>query len=184
MGRGRGPRHGRAIVVRLGSDPLGEGARDLLARPVRRLAVAGALNQHDPQGFLQRYHNGLAVGALGVLRGRVARVPAVHRAVRPGARAAQVLEHRPLQPGERRAHAHVGGRVRRRSPPRRSRPGRSRPGSAPRSSTGSCRSASSCSASAGHRCGGPTSSTRSRWASTRCSTRASSGTATSEPPIR
>ena len=28
------------------------------------LAVAGALNQHDPQGFLQRYHNGLAVGAL------------------------------------------------------------------------------------------------------------------------
>jgi hypothetical protein len=28
------------------------------------LAVAGAMNQHDPQGFLQRYHNGLAVGAL------------------------------------------------------------------------------------------------------------------------
>jgi hypothetical protein len=28
------------------------------------LAVAGALNQHDPQGFLQRYHNGVAVGAL------------------------------------------------------------------------------------------------------------------------
>ena len=28
------------------------------------LAVAGALNQHDPQGFLQRYHNALAVGAL------------------------------------------------------------------------------------------------------------------------
>jgi hypothetical protein len=28
------------------------------------LAVAGALNQHDPRGFLQRYHNGLAVGAL------------------------------------------------------------------------------------------------------------------------
>jgi hypothetical protein len=28
------------------------------------LAVAGALNQHDPQGFLQRYHNVLAVGAL------------------------------------------------------------------------------------------------------------------------
>jgi len=28
------------------------------------LTVAGALNQHDPQGFLQRYHNGLAVGAL------------------------------------------------------------------------------------------------------------------------
>ena len=28
------------------------------------LAVAGALNQHDPDGFLQRYHNGLAVGAL------------------------------------------------------------------------------------------------------------------------
>ena len=28
------------------------------------LAVAGALNQHDPQGFLQRYYNGLAVGAL------------------------------------------------------------------------------------------------------------------------
>jgi hypothetical protein len=28
------------------------------------LAVAGAMNQHDPDGFLQRYHNGLAVGAL------------------------------------------------------------------------------------------------------------------------
>ena len=28
------------------------------------LAVAGALNQHDPQGFLQRYHNALAMGAL------------------------------------------------------------------------------------------------------------------------
>jgi hypothetical protein len=28
------------------------------------LALAGALNQHDPRGFLQRYHNGLAVGAL------------------------------------------------------------------------------------------------------------------------
>jgi hypothetical protein len=28
------------------------------------LSVAGALNQHDPRGFLQRYHNGLAVGAL------------------------------------------------------------------------------------------------------------------------
>ena len=28
------------------------------------LAIAGALNQHDPQGFLQRYHNGVAVGAL------------------------------------------------------------------------------------------------------------------------
>src|SRR3954454_19390213 len=28
------------------------------------LAVAGALNQHDPQGFLQRYHDGLAIGAL------------------------------------------------------------------------------------------------------------------------
>jgi hypothetical protein len=28
------------------------------------LAVAGAMNQHDPNGFLQRYHNGLAVGAL------------------------------------------------------------------------------------------------------------------------
>jgi hypothetical protein len=28
------------------------------------LAVAGAMNQHDPQGFLQRYHNALAVGAL------------------------------------------------------------------------------------------------------------------------
>jgi hypothetical protein len=28
------------------------------------LAVAGALNQHDPQGFLQRYHNAVAVGAL------------------------------------------------------------------------------------------------------------------------
>ena len=28
------------------------------------IAVAGALNQHDPQGFLQRYHSGLAVGAL------------------------------------------------------------------------------------------------------------------------
>jgi hypothetical protein len=30
------------------------------------LAIAGALNQHDPQGILQRYHNGLAVGALAV----------------------------------------------------------------------------------------------------------------------
>ncbi len=28
------------------------------------LAVAGAMNQHDPQGFLQRYHNTVAVGAL------------------------------------------------------------------------------------------------------------------------
>ena len=28
------------------------------------LAVAGALNQHDPDSFVQRYHNGLAVGAL------------------------------------------------------------------------------------------------------------------------
>jgi hypothetical protein len=28
------------------------------------LAAAGALNQHDPQGFLQRYYNGVAVGAL------------------------------------------------------------------------------------------------------------------------
>lgn len=27
-------------------------------------AVAGAFNQHDPQGFLQRYYNGVAVGAL------------------------------------------------------------------------------------------------------------------------
>jgi hypothetical protein len=28
------------------------------------LAVAGALNQHDPHGVLQRYYNGVAVGAL------------------------------------------------------------------------------------------------------------------------
>jgi hypothetical protein len=28
------------------------------------MAVAGALNQHDPDGFLQRFHNSLAVGAL------------------------------------------------------------------------------------------------------------------------
>jgi len=28
------------------------------------LAVASVFNQHDPQGFLQRYHNGLAMAAL------------------------------------------------------------------------------------------------------------------------
>ena len=28
------------------------------------VAVAGALDQHDPQGFLQRYHNAVAIGAL------------------------------------------------------------------------------------------------------------------------
>ena len=86
------------------------------------LAVAGALNQHDPQGFLQRYHNGVAVGALALLRGRLARLPAVHRAVRPRARAAEVLEDLALQPGQRRADAHVGGRCSWRSRRRRSRP--------------------------------------------------------------
>ena len=147
------------------------------------LAIAGALNQHDPQGILQRYHNGLAVGALAVLLRRVAGVRAVHGAVRPRARAAQVLEHHAVQPGQRRAHADVGAGVRRdRGVADHGRGARDR-ASAPRSSTGSCRSASWCSASARRRCAGATSSTASRWASTQCSTSASSGTLPSRPGI-
>ena len=140
------------------------------------LAVAGALEPARPAGLPAALPQRSRGRRARLLRGRLARLPALHRAVRPRARAAEVLEHPPLQPRQRRAHAHVGRGVHRRSPAPRPPPARSRPGSAPRSSTGSCRSGSSCSASARRRCGGATSSTRSRWASTPSSTRASSGT--------
>ena len=176
VGRRRRPRHGRRDHVRVGPRPIGEGARDLLDRAVRLARGGGRAQPARSAGF---------PAALPQRRWRSGRWPCfavASLAFQPFTEQyAREIVQRKYWNTSRFNRANVeltlmwaAVFVRDRRVAAR-RPARSRPGSAARSSTGCCRSASWCSGCARRRCAGATSSTTSRWASTPCSTSASSG---------